>query len=297
MFGQTTACGRARVRLDGATGAVLADDPGFGSTAVPAGSLIAQNITPDNDCQRDIPSVVARDSSSLATIWSAPAGFPTSSDLIGPTVAGGQLYSTGAFGISAFAASGCGAATCSPLWTFAPPQFQGTVGPVAAPGGGEVYAVLYHPFTGSTPADLVALSAATGQVNWQAPLGTSAIAGNLVKLASDGTSVYAAMTSPAGRIVAAYLVGGCGAPTCSPTWTGSTTQPEISEGSRPVVAAGVVYLPDAAGVHAFAAKGCGAATCPEIASVPVSGGAAFVTVDGGRLYAVGRDHLTALAPT
>jgi hypothetical protein len=59
------------------------------------------------------------------------------------------------------------------------------------------------------------------------------------------------------------------------------------------VAGGVVYLPGGAGVHAFAAGGFGAATCAEIASVP--GGAAFVTVDGGRLYVVGGGHVTALA--
>ncbi len=298
LFRTGTACASRRVRLDAATGASIADDAGFGSTAVPSGPVIAQNVTPDNLCERDLPSVVVRDGSSLATTWSAPLGqFPVSDDLVGPTVAGGKLYVTNSSGIDAYASAGCGAATCGPVWRHAVAQFTIPLGPVVAGPAGQVYFVLYHPFSGSTPADLVALTATTGQVAWQAPLGTAAIAGDQVKLAAAGGSVYVATSTPSGRGLAAFAAGGCGAATCSPTWTASTTHDDGGFGTRPVVAGGVVYLPDAVGVHAFAAAGCGAATCPAIADVPVAAGARFVTVDGGRLYVIGGDsRLTALAP-
>lgn len=63
------------------------------------------------------------------------------------------------------------------------------------------------------------------------------------------------------------------------------------------MAGGVVYVPDADGLHAFPAGGCGAATCTEIAAIPLSGVASHVVVASGRVYAVTSDGtLTALAP-
>ncbi len=296
-FRQDTVCASALVRLDAATGAVIADGGGFGTTPVPAGPVIAQTVTPDSFCQRDNTSIVVRDSSSLATIWSAPTGFPTTDNRVGPTVAGGQLYETGFFSVRAFAAAGCGAATCDPVWTYEAPQFELPLGPVTAPAGDEVYVVKFHGFGSSPLADLVALTAATGEVAWQTPIDVPDASADRVKLAADGNSVYVAVSTQAGRRVTAYPVGGCGAPTCSPTWTGSTSQDDGFSSSRPVVAGGIVYLPDTAGVHAFAAEGCGAATCSAIADIPIPGGARFLTVDGGRLYVIGGDGLTAFAPT
>jgi hypothetical protein len=63
------------------------------------------------------------------------------------------------------------------------------------------------------------------------------------------------------------------------------------------VAGGVVYLPDAVGVHAFPAGGCGAATCAEIANIPVAGTPRSVTVSDGRLYVLTADNqMHAFAP-
>ena len=171
------------------------------------------------------------------------------------------------------------------------------LGPVTAPGGDEVYFVQFHGFGSSPLANLVALTAAAGEVAWQTPIDVPDASADRVKLAADGSSVYVAVSTQVGRRVTAHPVGGCEAPTCSPTWTGSTSQDDGFSSGRPIVAGGVVYLPDAAGVHAFAAKGCGAATCPEIASIPVSGGVRSVTVDGGRLCLIGGEGLTAYAPT
>jgi outer membrane protein assembly factor BamB len=294
-------CYSRRVRLDAGTGAIVADESGFGSTAVPAGAVVAQIATPDNGCTHDQASVVVRDRASLATTWSSPLPAPgVSQGEVGPTVAGGRVFVTQASGIAMFAAGGCGAATCSPAWTFAVPFGTAPVGPVVAgPGGpgGEVFVVLYHVFGGPTSTELVALSAATGEVEWRAPLGGNEIDGFGVSLAVDGASVHAALSTSAGRRLQVFPVGGCEAAVCSPTWTAATTRDDAQWGSRPVVAGGVVYLPDAVGVHAFPAGGCGAATCAEIANIPVAGTPRSVTVSDGRLYVLTADNqMHAFAP-
>jgi outer membrane protein assembly factor BamB len=60
----------------------------------------------------------------LTPLWSAalPGGATPPGTANGPAVANGVVYAgTGDGGTVAYAAAGCGAATCAPLWT-APPH-------------------------------------------------------------------------------------------------------------------------------------------------------------------------------
>jgi outer membrane protein assembly factor BamB len=111
-----------------------------------------------------------------------------------------------------------------------------------------------------------------------------------VPAAVTPTTVYVAGD---GGELAAFPLAGCGAATCTPTWT--ATLPGHATG-RPTVGADVVYVGTSDGtVAAFAAGGCGSATCAPLwsqqigdaisGSPIVHGGTVYAGTTNGQLFA------------
>jgi hypothetical protein len=295
-------CRAHRVRLDGRTGAVVAEEDGFGSSAVSSGSTIvekqaAEFFTPS--CPDSPPSLVVRDSQSLATNWTAslPA-LGTVVPELGPAVTGGRIFALHGSTLSAFAAAGCGAATCAPVWTANAPAGMRPAGPPVAAPGGRVFVIYVDQFAVPSSAELVGYSASTGAVAWQAQVGDDVVPDLGVKMAVDGSRLYVTST-PTPHGLQVFATSGCGAATCAPIWSVATPNSGFgSQPAGPVVAGGVVYVADASGLRAYPAAGCGAATCDQIAGLPVDGVPTGVSITNGRLYlTTDTGDLTAYAPT
>jgi outer membrane protein assembly factor BamB len=258
--------------LDPATGAESGGPPVFPSPTASDGATVAYtalDISPSPDCAlRGVDLHVT----SGATSWSASyPDFPSGAFL--PTLAGGQVFLSHTSSLDAYAAAGCGAATCSPTWTrdlgAAPATpVAGRTGPVFVSVGG----------------DLLALDRTTGAEMWRAPG-----AGGSIALA-HGT-VYAATASGATPTLKAFVAAGCGSASCAPTWT--ATLPGTAATSV-AVGGDVVYTSTTNGVQAFATSGCGAPTCSALVDVaqPAS---ATITVGQGRVLLASSGRLAALA--
>jgi outer membrane protein assembly factor BamB len=198
-----------------------------------------------------------------------------------PVVANGVVYvGDGSNTFYAFGASGCGSATCSPLWTAATGS-----GVFATPvvANGVVY-------VGSEDGKLYAFAAAgcgspTCSPLWVGPTGgdeiqsSPTVSGGVVYVGADDHKLYA------------FDAAGCGSSTCSPLWTAAVGNGIISS---PAVANGVVFVGgDDNTLYAFDAAGCGSSTCSPLwtasigsvveSSPAVSGGVVYVTSD--KLYA------------
>jgi hypothetical protein len=117
----------------------------------------------------------------------------------------------------------------------------------------------------------------TNTLAWSGSFATAAS----VPAAVTPTTLYVA---GAGGELAAFPLAGCGAATCSPTWT--ATLPGHATG-RPTVGADVVYVGASDGtVAAFAAGGCGSATCGSLWSQDIGDAiAGSPIVHGGTVYA------------
>lgn len=292
-------CAAERVLLDPATGAVVGTEDGFGSTAVASGATVIQRqVGIDPACGVGTSAVVVRDETTRAELWrgTLPGTASAESD-IGPTVVGDRIVAVHGDTVSAFPAAGCAAASCSPTWTVTVPFGTIPLGPAVAGPGGRALVIQHDVSTGRT--DVVAYAAATGTVDWRAQLGKSLVGGHDVHLAVAGDSVYAVTMSQGFRKLQVFSAAGCGAPTCTPTWSALPLGGDNTGApAGPVVAGGVVYVSDNHGIHAYPAGGCEAATCTEIATIYLEGMPRHVTVSGGRLYAVtSNSTLLALAPS
>lgn len=176
-----------------------------------------------------------------------------------PTVSNGIVYvgsqtnDNDASGkLNAFAASGCGQTTCSPLW-------QGNAGTKSilesspAVANGTV-------FVGAFDGKLYAFAAggcgqAQCQPNWTGSTGgsiesTPTVVNGIMYIGSDDGNLYA------------FAAGGCGGATCAPLWTGPIGSPVFS--STPAVSNGVVYIAGQHALAAFAATGCGNTSCSPL---------------------------------
>jgi hypothetical protein len=152
-----------------------------------------------------------------------------------PSVANGSVYVADSEGlVSAFRASGCGAATCNPTWT-------GETGTAAL---GSVAATGTSVFVGSTDGKLSAFPAkgcgqATCAPTWTASggAGAPAVAGGVLFTASSDGHLRA------------FNAAGCGKATCTPlldTIVGTPLR------GAPAISDGRVFVTDAAGVlHAY----------------------------------------------
>lgn len=278
-------CSGVNVRVDLVTGAeappVL---PATSGAIVPFGDAVADfaqtfQYSPTTGCPSTAGPLTIYDATTGAARWTSEPGGS-------PVVIDEQLLIPAGATLQAYAASGCGAPTCSPLWTAQLPaalyQFSAA----------DAYAYALVRF--STPPTLVALDRATGSVAWTAslpddsPRSTMTLAGGRVHVAGDAT-LYT------------FDAAGCGAATCAPVWTASlggwAAGGVISGG-------GVVFQAKANGqVLAFDAAGCGAPTCSPLGTVTVAGTPSRLIVDGGRLFVTwyaGGTHtvttVTAFAP-
>lgn len=174
-----------------------------------------------------------------------------------PSVANGVVYvgsqtdaDSNAGKLNAFAAEGCGHATCAPLW-------QGDAGPESIlESSPTVWKGLV--FVGSYGGTLYAFNAdgcgqALCQPVWTGTLGantesTPVVSKGVVYIGADDGKLYA------------FKARGCGRKKgCAPLWTADTHGPVFE--SSPAVYKGAVYIASNHALSAFDAKGCGAATC------------------------------------
>lgn len=278
-------CDGRLARLDPATGQVLSSDATGTqlSAVVVAGSTVSYMEGTCGTGSR----LVVRDQATRAIQWTYT--FPRRG-VVTPTIADGRLFVLTRGVLYGFAADGCGATTCNPVWTEDVGASLELIRLTAGPGGTLV--TIGHssvPVSGYT---VVVRDGATGDVRWETePRYTGSLPGAITGVAvADGT-IYvsgARNTLEDGTcceneaILDAYPVGGCGQAVCSPTWTAGLgpTRPA----REPTVAGGVVYVPlvstyeVAPALVAVDAQGCGAATCPEVTRVPlVDGGPGFIS--------------------
>lgn len=285
-------CGR-QVRLDRADGTVVGEDPGAAGLSVPresAGHVVQMSSFCYEFLDADL---TVRDTGTLATEWTAPAGdrrYPVGS---GVALSADHVYVAAGGAVDVYPLAGCGAAQCAPAWTVDLHRTV-TAGPVVTPDG-QLVVTLAPTLPGGTDDEILSLSAATGAVTWRAPLG-----GTGAGLAVTGDHLYVtpAGTGPAVGTLVVFAAEGCGAAACAPVWNAPVG---VSAGV-PTVAGDVVYVPaDGGTVHAFAAAGCGAGTCAPLASVAVDGEVTALSVAHGQLL-VSSDTgtegvVTAFAPT
>jgi hypothetical protein len=275
----TQACAGGGGRLDLETG------DSVGSTDLPAdimttGDLAAVKETSFlQDCTFGATSglrVLSGDTA--AQVWENTALGSTQ-----PIAAGSRLIDTLGTTVRSFAAAGCGAPQCQPVWTAdVGVPLDGLVA-----DGNRLYAVSDDPSR-----ELLGLDIATGAVVWRASVPS------LSGMAAFGGIVY----TTSGSTLLALDGAGC-VSTCSPLWT--ATFPGTRVSANLAGAGGAVYVASDAGVvSAFDAAGCGAATCAPVTQVPLGGeSTGTLIVASGHLYAGIHDpsetfnRVVAFAPT
>lgn len=193
------------------------------------------------------------------------------------------------FEVAAYESRGCGAASCSPAWTW-----KGIAQELVAVAGGPLLAL--------SAGYLVALDQATGTPLWAGYVGDS-VQGMAV--AHGYAYVLSNKTAGEGASVQAFSMWGCSLTIiCLPAWSAPLAS---QTRTAPVVAGDVLYTVDDQGtVAAFDANGCWASTCDPLVTVPlglegrpdtelsVAQGHVFISVDGVLDAVTGR--LIALAP-
>jgi outer membrane protein assembly factor BamB len=205
-------------------------------------------------------------------LWSADLGVNPDPDVWYTTAylaaAKGQVFAAAPDGtLAAFAAAGCGQASCSPVWTGA-----------GAPNAVDVLAangrvlVVRGTITGSAVAayPVAGCGQATCQPQWTADApGVS----NGYPSASGG-SLYLATTEPnVSDDLSVFRIKGCGSRTCSRTWSASVPSPAVTdESATTTVANGVVYLGanQSGQLAAYPAAGCGQPTCSPLLQLALS---------------------------
>jgi outer membrane protein assembly factor BamB len=247
--------------------------------------------------------LVVRSRATFEELWSAPLpGEPATADLGGPLViAGDRLFvrgviaGTGAKVVHAFALSGCGAATCAPVWTaeVPPPASAGfdslEVRLVAAADDGHLLLRRSARLGGVLQSDDLVVLTADGAPAWSTPLlrfGTAAIAGDRVVL--TGTDV----ATPAGHdtVMALSLEDG------ALLWRADVPGSAVT---ATVVAGELAYVANGSRVRAFGVPGCGSPSCPPLAEIALARGPVTgIAVTFGTLF-VGHNNvvLAAYAPT
>jgi hypothetical protein len=200
-------------------------------------TLYAFDATGNTDCSSTPPEgwPGSHEPSQYCTpMWSADAGTV----LTGLAVANGDVYVTSTNGtVSTFAANGCGASTCAPLWS-------------ASAGASDLSApaVTGHSvFVGSADGHLYVLPASgcglptcvpTWSANPRGTVTTPSVAGEVVFTASSN------------RHVQAFDATGCGHTKCAALWNvnvGAPVQTQLA------ISNGRVFATDTAGtLHAYA---------------------------------------------
>src|SRR5262249_26763119 len=140
---------------------------------------------------------------------------------------GPTAYSVRNDHILTYTANGaCGQAVC-----------EGSLPLPTAAGGVARYSTLTrdgHLLLAATDGRLLVLDATTGALDWTDDLGST----GAPAFAATATTVYA---TGSGGSVAAFPLGGCGAATCTPTWTSTTPTGAVG---TPAVGGDVLYVAD-----------------------------------------------------
>lgn len=202
-------------------------------------------------------------------------------DRSGPVVANGRMYIGGIDGnLSVFAADGCGAASCEPLWRAS--IGDGTINFTVAVADGLVlvgspntHALLAFPAAGC--------GAPTCKPVWAGTMRDGATG----SVTTSGGIAYVGDIS--GHLYA-FRATGCGRVTCPPLWTGIGLPNESLD--TPAVGNGLVYVdtflssPElfTGRVLAFRAAGCGGATCKPVWTADIGGPGSGITVAGDTLF-------------
>ena len=149
---------------------------------------------------------------------------------------------------------------------------------------------------GSSTATLYALDDSSEALLWNSnDLGGSA-APTAVAVGGGHTFVQ----NSAG-VLRAFKSAGCGSAVCSPIWSsgtfsGSGTTPPTLANGVVYTAGGITDVPDAIGINAFDANGCGSSACPPIGHPGLSGVDSQITVVAGSVYGVGGGGLFVSEP-
>jgi outer membrane protein assembly factor BamB len=176
---------------------------------------------------------------SCSPLWTASLGAPVHAS---PAVSNGLVYVGAGGNVWAFPTScGTGGGTCSDRWFYGSGAGGAPFDSSPAVANGVVYVGRRSPAGAS--GTLVALSAATGSLDWTgttaSSIGTSspAVANGVVYIGDEAGDLYAFPASC-----------GTGGATCSPLWT-ATAGDDIE--ASPAVANGTIYVGSNDGLHAY----------------------------------------------
>jgi hypothetical protein len=286
-----------RERLDPDDGSTVGslDDDGLADVPVEAGGIMA-DVTSANVAAPTLLTV--RDRDTAEPLWSA--SVPPASGTR-PVIAHGQIYVHDGTSLHAFDAEGCGAPTCTPLWT-ARHGFTTNprLSPVAATDDGHVvvqarltYVIDTHGNTASRGVVLIYDSA--GTLVWSTVSGSpSLVTRDALALAVAGDAVYVTQWDELQPDVPQYSLNVHSTSSGALLWSADIGTSSPSGGV--VIAGDVVYVGVPGAVLTFDRDGCGAATCGALASIPVPAEPGAMTVAQGHLLVQSRDVLTAYRP-
>ena len=295
VFPPPSSCPTGIERLDPATGARLAFEAG----RMPVGpavtksehiAVVTQPIGADcvPGAERRF-EVRDRDTLALQFSYTPPDGSVAGTV---PTFAGDKVIIADGSQLLAFPVAGCGAASCSPVWTAtvpsSPPISDTSFGTAVASDGvlfvktttiqgsrpptvfSEVRVI--DPATGAEFPDVADIGSGTGQL---------AVRGSTIYFTQEPSTATDVVTVKAIR-----YCGDCATP-FSPLWSVDVQAQFFT--TDVTVGGDVVYVgANASGegvVVAIAADGCRADTCTPLATVPLTGGALELSVAGGRVFA------------
>ena len=274
-----SAHGTTLVRLDPDDGAVLATEDAFVyGPVVTSGDVFAYVTVAPSFSERHL---VVRDRATYATLWTREF---TVADQLEFAMANGRVYVTNGPDLMAFDAAGCGAATCDPLWQVTLTEGQPLGNLAVGPGDRVVVTTPYHTvydrhgFPIPVGSNVIARDGATG-----APLWTASVTAVASGIAVTDEAVYV----PTRQIPAdapGEPVRGSHGLTAFSLADGATLWAATTDATpaEPLSAGGVVYTGVGNTLLAYAAGGCGAATCPALATFPGAGSPR--SIGGGRLY-------------
>jgi hypothetical protein len=226
--------------------------------------------------------LVVRSRDTFDVLWTAPIQPPALNVSDPVLIAGGRVYlrdgTSNAPVVSAYDVDGCGAATCAPVMTAPVPPPASAVDSLdaqllAVTDDGDV--LLRRSWSTSRGVDfgndLVALTSA-GALDWA--LSMSQLDG----VATAGDTVFA---------VGVDRATPSGPSTLFARSDSSTWRADVAVFGTPMAAGGLVYAEGGTGVRAFAADGCGAAICSEVAQIddgPGLGSLYGMSVTAGTLF-------------
>jgi outer membrane protein assembly factor BamB len=204
---------------------------------------------------------------SCAPTWTADLGANADPDFFTSSYASavkGFVFAGSPDGsLRVFAAAGCGAAVCAPVWTAAGSGF--VIESIAA--NGRVLVVRDQLTTTTVSAyKLKGCGQAVCQPVWSA---TVAGVSNGWAGAANGSFYLPTDEPDVSDDLNVFNVKGCGAAACTPTWSASVATPGVfEENSNLAIANGVVYFGamQADEMEEYNAAGCGAATCSPVNS-------------------------------